>query len=79
MRTTPGAPPAPRTRCPLCGGPNGCAPAASGSFQSPCWCAGVRVPPALLARHPGGDAPSCWCASCIGRARAADGAADAGS
>ena len=41
--------PLPATGCPLCGGPNGCAPAVSGSFDSPCWCTTVQIPAEVLA------------------------------
>lgn len=57
--------PLPAHLCPLCGGPNGCAPAQSGSFASPCWCqtqgidaqARARVPPQLRGK-------ACICARC---------------
>ena len=48
--------PLPAHRCPLCGGPNGCAAAAAGRFDVPCWCAEVRftrrdgTPPHALQR-----------------------------
>jgi catechol 2,3-dioxygenase-like lactoylglutathione lyase family enzyme len=35
--------PLPNAICPLCGAPNECAPAQSGSFDEQCWCAGVAV------------------------------------
>lgn len=57
--------PKPNLACPLCGGPNGCEPAATGSFDVPCWCVTVKVDPAVLARIPGtmrGEA--CLCRSC---------------
>jgi len=57
--------PAPRTRCPLCGGPNACAPAASGTFETPCWCADARFAPALLAALPRGGEAACVCAACV--------------
>jgi hypothetical protein len=71
------ATPAPRTCCPLCGEANGCAPAASGTFATPCWCAAARFPPALLAALPPGEAPACVCAACIRRAHASVEATDA--
>ena len=43
-------PPLRELRCPLCGEPNGCAPAISGSFESQCWCREVSIPEAVLAR-----------------------------
>lgn len=55
-------------RCPLCGGPNGCAMVrqqTSGQAQPPCWCTQVTFSAALLARVP---APArgvvCVCARC---------------
>ena len=57
--------PEPNLRCPLCGGANACAPAASGRFDEPCWCRTATFPAALLARIP---APlrdvACVCAAC---------------
>lgn len=44
--------PRPEHHCPLCGGPNGCAAAASGDFATPCWCRDVVFTPGLLARVP---------------------------
>ncbi|MFO1304418.1 MAG: cysteine-rich CWC family protein [Burkholderiales bacterium] len=57
-------PPLPELRCPLCGEPNACAPARSGSFDTPCWCASVRFDPAALAAAAG--KPGCLCAKCAG-------------
>jgi len=57
--------PLPNTGCPLCGGPNGCAPAASGSFDSPCWCSSVRMPAEVLARIPAAQRGlACLCRTC---------------
>lgn len=51
--------------CPVCGGPNGCAPAASGSFDTPCWCTTVDIDPAALARVPEPmRGRSCLCRRC---------------
>lgn len=51
--------------CPLCGGPNGCAPARSGSFETPCWCTTVRIDPAVLARIPEAQRnTACLCCQC---------------
>lgn len=52
-------------RCPLCGGPNGCEPARTGSFDSPCWCTEVRIAPEVLERIPE-DARdrACLCRRC---------------
>jgi hypothetical protein len=59
------AAPLPATGCPLCGGPNGCAPAVSGSFDSPCWCTSVRIPAELLARVPAAQRGlACICRTC---------------
>ncbi|MFO1310435.1 MAG: cysteine-rich CWC family protein [Burkholderiales bacterium] len=60
-------PPLPALRCPLCGEPNACAPAQSGSFDTPCWCASVRFDPAALAAA--ADKPgACLCANCAAAA-----------
>lgn len=51
--------------CPLCNGPNACAPAASGSLDSPCWCTDASISADALARVP--DAmigKACLCRSC---------------
>jgi hypothetical protein len=51
--------------CPLCGGPNGCVPAAGGSFDMPCWCADVTIDPVALASVPEAQRNrSCLCRSC---------------
>ena len=61
--------PLPETRCPLCGGDNGCAPAASGTFETPCWCTTADFPPELLERIAAADrGRSCLCARCAARA-----------
>jgi hypothetical protein len=55
--------------CPLCGGPNGCAASASGSFETPCWCMSVAFAPELLARLPAEAVNrACICARCAGAA-----------
>ena len=55
--------------CPLCGGPNGCAPAASGSFATPCWCRTARISPEVLARVPAEQrGRACLCARCASAA-----------
>ena len=57
--------PAPEHRCPLCGGPNGCAPAQAGSFGTPCWCTAVEVRADALARLPAADrGRACLCRRC---------------
>jgi hypothetical protein len=51
--------------CPLCGGPNACAPAASGSLDTPCWCRQVDFSAELLAKVPPDQRRvSCICARC---------------
>lgn len=51
--------------CPLCGQPNGCAAARTGSFDTPCWCTEVRFTPALLARIPEPQrGKACVCRAC---------------
>ncbi|HVJ72894.1 MAG TPA: cysteine-rich CWC family protein [Casimicrobiaceae bacterium] len=58
------------SRCPRCGGPNGCAMATastSGAARAePCWCTRVTVPASLLDDLPA-DAKgvACLCAACI--------------
>lgn len=57
--------PLPHHRCPLCGGDNACAPAASGSFETPCWCRAVTIAPEVLARVPEAERlRSCLCRQC---------------
>ena len=54
-------------RCPLCGGPNGCAMAQAGDGAAPaaCWCMDVDFPPALLAQvPPEARRRACICAAC---------------
>jgi putative acetyltransferase len=52
-------------RCPLCGGDNACAPARTGSFETPCWCASASFDDALLARVPAeARGRACLCAAC---------------
>jgi hypothetical protein len=66
---SPVAVPLPHPTCPLCGGPNRCAPAVSGSFAGPCWCSapGVTIPPRILARiAPEQRGLACICARCAG-------------
>ncbi|MEO6747714.1 MAG: cysteine-rich CWC family protein [Caldimonas sp.] len=65
--------------CPLCGGPNACRPAQTGSFDGPCWCQSTAIEPALLARVPPAlRGTACICARCAGAATAAPpGIADA--
>lgn len=63
--------PRPEPRCPLCGGPNGCAVAASGDFATPCWCRDVVFTPELLARVPEAARDrACICRPCAERGAA---------
>jgi len=51
--------------CPLCGGPNDCAPARSGSLDTPCWCFNVTISAEALARVPAAQRnESCLCRRC---------------
>lgn len=54
------------SRCPLCGGPNGCRMCATGGYKGPCWCETMRIPPELIERVP----PelrnrACVCRKCV--------------
>lgn len=54
--------------CPLCGGPNACGPAATGSFNEPCWCQTVQFTPELLAQVPESQRrTACICRACAER------------
>ncbi|MDR1967242.1 MAG: cysteine-rich CWC family protein [Burkholderiaceae bacterium] len=60
------------SRCPLCGGPNGCpmtgAPA-PGATRQPCWCAQTSFAPSLLERVPeNARRKACICAACASTA-----------
>ena len=56
--------------CPLCGGPNGCAPAARGRLDVDCWCRLAHVSRELLARVPEAErGRSCICMRCAGASR----------
>ncbi len=59
-------------RCPLCGGPNGCAmqaERATGQPQPPCWCTRATFSEALLARVPeAARRKACICATCAAAA-----------
>lgn len=64
--------PEPNITCPLCGGPNGCAPAASGTFDTPCWCKDASFSAQLLERLPEVlRGTACVCRACAARAAAA--------
>ncbi|MCW5626808.1 MAG: cysteine-rich CWC family protein [Burkholderiales bacterium] len=57
--------PLPNHLCPLCGGPNGCAPAACGSFDTPCWCRDVKFDADALGRIPESQRnKACLCRNC---------------
>lgn len=52
----------------MCGGPNACAVAQSGSFDTECWCREVTVSPDLLARLPEERrGQACICQDCVTR------------
>lgn len=71
-----GAPmqPKPNALCPLCGEPNDCAPARSGSFDTPCWCTTVTIGADVLARIPEAQRnQSCVCRRCAESAATAGG------
>jgi hypothetical protein len=58
--------PRPNLKCPLCGGPNECAAASSGSFATPCWCAQLTVSADVLARLPAHERDrACLCRKCL--------------
>jgi hypothetical protein len=56
------------SRCPLCGGANGCAMEAqrrTGEPQPPCWCTRAAFTPELLARvAPAAQDRACICGAC---------------
>ena len=57
-------------RCPLCGGPNGCAmemQRRTGEPQPPCWCTQVTFRAETLARVPqAAQRKACICKACVG-------------
>lgn len=64
--------PIPASECPLCGGPNGCARACNGSFDTPCWCVEARIPSELVDALPEAvRGRACICRDCIARHGAA--------
>lgn len=66
---TQAATPAANHQCPLCGGPNACAPAQCGRYDVACWCTSARFPPELLARVPEAQRGlACICAGCAAQA-----------
>jgi hypothetical protein len=57
--------PLPHPLCPLCGGANRCAPAATGDFDVECWCRQVTVSPQALQRLPADQVDrACLCPRC---------------
>jgi cysteine-rich CWC protein len=67
-------PPAANVVCPLCGGPNACAPARSGGFDAACWCTTASFGAELLARVPEAQrGVSCICPACAASGAAARG------
>lgn len=68
MEPTPPSPAVDPTRCPLCGGPNGCAresEKATGQPQPPCWCTQVVFSRELLAQVPvAAQRRACICQAC---------------
>ena len=70
---TPPATPIPAHDCPICGGPNRCAAAESGSFDTPCWCHDATFSPDLLARVPEvRRGQACICQDCAMRETSPD-------
>jgi len=60
----------PNLTCPVCGAPNECAAAQSGSFDKPCWCASVTISAATLARIPDEQRNrACLCPNCAAGAQ----------
>lgn len=57
----------PHAVCPLCGGANRCAPAASGTLDVPCWCTRATVSREALERVPAEwRGKACLCPRCAG-------------
>lgn len=78
---SPSDPPRPHHRCPACGGPNACTPAAAGRFDVACWCTAVTVRPEALAALPAAaQVVACLCRACAtGEAPAPSSPCDAGA
>jgi len=54
-----------RLHCPLCGLPNECGPAQSGTFDTPCWCTAVEFNAEALAALPAEErGRACICFRC---------------
>ncbi len=67
MPTASALTPLPNLICPVCGGPNACGPAASGSFDAACWCQTASFDPDALSRVPEAQRnQACICAVCAG-------------
>jgi len=61
--------PLPNHTCPLCGQPNGCAPAQAGDFAAECWCTRVVISQEALDRVPEPlRGKACLCPRCAGGA-----------
>jgi hypothetical protein len=59
--------PAREPLCPACGGANACAVAATGRFDTPCWCSSVVIDPAVIEKLPEQQrGKACLCARCAG-------------
>ncbi|HEX5371491.1 MAG TPA: cysteine-rich CWC family protein, partial [Aquabacterium sp.] len=55
----------PHHACPLCGGPNQCAPARTGELSTPCWCTHIQVSESALQRVPANSLrKACLCQAC---------------
>lgn len=70
MKTRPnaaGEPAADPSRCPLCGGLNGCALTEGRPIES-CWCLSAKIPAEVLDRiPPERRRQACVCAACAGK------------
>ncbi len=74
VQPLPAGEPRSEQNCPVCGGPNGCAPAGCGSFEVDCWCSRVEIGAAALARVPEGQRGlACLCPRCAAGPAALEG------
>jgi hypothetical protein len=65
--------PLPHRHCPLCGGPNDCAVARCGRFDTECWCRAAVVSPHSLALVQEAQRnPACLCRRCAEEPPAGD-------
>lgn len=56
--------------CPLCGQPNSCVMAATGSNDAPCWCRDESIPESLLQQLPeAARKRACICGDCVQKHR----------